>query len=93
MTSPRKWGLIAPIFLWRTTHSPTAPLSIGGGRKAARKLLLLRWRWSIKMKPSDLRSAPVNLKDFLIAAIETFILMAIMALILGLSFAPYLETF
>lgn len=45
------------------------------------------------MKPSDLRSTPVNLKDFLIAAIETFIMMAIMALILGLSFAPYLETF
>lgn len=35
----------------------------------------------------------MNLKDFLIAAIETFIMMAIMALILGLSFAPYLETF
>lgn len=35
----------------------------------------------------------MNLKDFLIAAIETFIMMVIMALILGLSFAPYLEAF
>lgn len=35
----------------------------------------------------------MNLKDFLIAAIETFIMMAIMALILGLSFATYLEAF
>lgn len=89
----RKWAQKAPIFPWRTTHSPTAQLSIGGGRKAARKLLLLAWRWSIKVKPLDLRSTPVNLKDFLIAATETLIMMAIMALILGLSFAPYLETF